>query len=167
MCDPISMTVLAVTTAAASVVGQIQSAKYQQKAIDAQLEQVNDQIDKAETAELNERLRVQRKEQARIKVAAGEAGLSLGSPGIESLLMDSLMQAQLSAERASLNSDLDRDKGAAEANAMSSRIERPTALSAGLQIASAGMNGYAAGTNLKIARKVVSERASRQAASGA
>jgi hypothetical protein len=159
MCDPISMTVLAVTTAAAGVVAQVQSAKYQQQAIDAQLAEMNQQIDTRETAELNERLRIQRKEQARIKVAAGEAGLQIGSPGIESLLMDSLMQTQLSAERTSLNTDMDRNKAAAEANAASSRVQGPTPLGAGLQIASAGLNGYAQGRSLKIARKAASERA--------
>lgn len=72
------MTTIAVVGAATETIGQMQSAKAQQKAIDAQLATTQQEIRVAQTAELNERQRVARKEQARIKVAAGEAGLNKG-----------------------------------------------------------------------------------------
>lgn len=72
------MTTIAVVGAATETIGQMQSAKAQQKAIDAQLATTQQEIRVAQTAELNERQRVARKEQARIKVAAGEAGLKIG-----------------------------------------------------------------------------------------
>ncbi len=118
------MTTIAVVGAATETIGQMQSAKAQQKAIDAQLATTQQEIRVAQTAELNERQRVARKEQARIKVAAGEAGLNIGG-SVEALLKDSLMQNQLSAERTNLNAESQQRAAAAEANSMS--IPHPVA----------------------------------------
>lgn len=127
------MTTLAVVGAATETIGQMQSAKAQQKAIDAQLATTQQEIRVAQTAELNERQRTARKEQARIKVAAGEAGLNIGG-SVEALLRDSLMQNQLATERTNLNAESQQRAAAAEANSMSSRIQSPTILGAGLRI---------------------------------
>ena len=152
MCDPVTiMTTIAVVGAATETIGQMQSAKAQQKAIDAQLATTQQEIRVAQTAELNERQRVARKEQARIKVAAGEAGLNIGGGGsVEALLKDSLMQNQLSAERTNLNAESQQRAAAAEANSMSSRIQSPTILGAGLRIATAGAQGYYGGKSIQL-----------------
>ncbi len=143
------MTTIAVVGAATETIGQMQSAKAQQKAIDAQLATTQQEIRVAQTAELNERQRVARKEQARIKVAAGEAGLNIGG-SIEALLKDSLMQNQLAAERTNLNAESQQRAAAAEANSMSSRIQSPTILGAGLRIATAGAQGYYGGKSIQL-----------------
>lgn len=152
MCDPISMTVAAVATAAAGVVTQVQAAKRQEAAIRDQLAISQKEIDNKATAELNDRQRAARREQARIRVAAGQAGLQLGG-SIDSLLQDSLMQAGLAGERTLDNRAAEQRNVAAEANSMLSRVERPTLLGAGLQIANAGMNGYSQGKSMQIARR--------------
>lgn len=146
------MTVAAVATAAAGVVTQVQAAKRQEAAIRDQLAISQKEIDNKATAELNDRQRAARREQARIRVAAGQAGLQLGG-SIDTLLQDSLMQAGLAGERTLDNRAAEQRNVAAEANSMLSRVERPTLLGAGLQIASAGMNGYSQGKSMQIARR--------------
>lgn len=140
MCDPISLAVVAVAATATSVIGQVQGAKAQTKAIQQSLNVKSAQIDDASTAEINDRLREARREQGRITVAAGESGLNLNSGGIETLLMDSATQAGLSNDRSLANRESRRT--AADAEAQSMVPSRPTALGAGLQIAFAGANAY-------------------------
>lgn len=127
----------------------MQSAKAQQKTIDSQLATQQQEIRVAEVSELNERQRVARKEQARIKVAAGEAGLNIGG-SVEALLKDSLFQNQLANERTRLNAESQQRSAAAEANSMSSRIQSPTILGAGLRIATAGAQGYYGGKSIQL-----------------
>lgn len=161
MCEPVTiMTTLAIATTAASIVSEVQSAKAQEKAIRAQLEQTNTEINQKASAEVNDRQRAARREQARIKVAAGEAGLQLGG-SIDQLLSDSLMQAGLSHERTSQNRENELLSANAEANSMLSRVERPTILGAGLRLASAGAQGYAQGTSMKINRASAKTTAGR------
>jgi len=146
------MTTIAVVGAATETISQIQSAKAQTKAIDTQLAQQQQQIETQRVGELNERQRTARKEQARIKVAAGQAGLNIGG-SVESLLNDSLMQNMLATERTNLNADNAQEASAAEANSMYSRIQEPTILGAGLRIATAGAQAYYGGGNIKLQQK--------------
>lgn len=146
------MTALAVAGTAASVVSQVQSAKRQEAAIRDQLATTQNEINDKASAEVNDRLREARREQARIKVAAGEAGLKLGG-SIDLLLQDSLMQAGLSNERTIGNQERELTAARAEANSMLSRVEKPTILGAGLQLATAGMNGWSSGKSMQISRR--------------
>lgn len=145
------MTALAVASTAAAVVTEVRASKSQTKAIKTQLAQTNIEIDQKATTELNDRQRATRREQARVKVAAGEAGLQLGG-SIDLLLADSLMQSGLAAERTNQNADNERLNATAEANSMLSRVETPSLLGAGLRLATAGMSGYATGRNLQVNR---------------
>lgn len=150
------MTIAAVATTAVSVVSEIQAAKAQNKAIAAQFEQQQKEIGQKQVAELNDRARQARKEQARIRVAAGEAGLQLGG-SIDGLLMDSLTQNSLANERINLNTETQRNASVAEANSMYSRVQQPTILGAGLRIATAGAQGYAAGKGMQAAKTTASK----------
>jgi len=98
------MTTLAVVGTATQVIGEIQSAKQQTRAIDQQLATQQQQIASQQVAELNDRQRQARREQARIKVAAGQAGLNI-SGSVTDLLNDSVMQNALAAERTNTNAD--------------------------------------------------------------
>lgn len=117
------MTTLAVVSTATQVIGEIQAAKTQTRSIDQQLAQQQQQIATQQVAELNDRQRQARREQARIKVAAGQAGLNI-SGSVTDLLNDSVMQNALAAERTNLNADNQQKAAAAEANSMYSRISR-------------------------------------------
>lgn len=159
MCDPLSAAIaLSVATAAAGIVSQVKSAKTNEAAIRSTLLETNTQIDQKATGELNDRQRVARREQARVRVAAGEAGLQLGG-SIDLLLMDSLVQSGLAAERTAQNRDNERSNATAEANSMLSRIQSPTILGAGLQLGTAALDGYATGSNLKVTRQTAKARA--------
>jgi hypothetical protein len=133
----------AVVSQAVSTFATVQSAKSQTKAIKHQLAVRQTEIDHAATAEMNDRLRAARREQGRIAVAAGESGLSLSSPSVEALILDSDMQAELSNDRSLANRESRRAAAGAEAQA--AIPSRPSMLGAGLQIASAAARAYASG----------------------
>lgn len=146
MCDLVTAAVVAgvasVAGTTASVVGQIQSAKAQNKAIAAQAEQVAEENRLSASADMFERDRAARREQARIRTAAGEAGLGLNSGAIENLLMDSAMQNELANDRTLANRE-SRDKAnIAEANSMYSKVQSPTALGAGIQIGASAASAW-------------------------
>ena len=159
MCEPVTiMTALAVASTAANIVTQVKSAKAQQKAINEQYAEVVQQNNESATSQLNERLREQRREQGRIKVAAGESGLQL-SGSIAGLLQDSLMQAGMAEDSINVNRDNANTAAGREAGSMMSRVEQPTVLGAGLQLATAGMQGYSAGVGIQNANAAAKAKA--------
>ncbi len=145
MCDPITIAVvgLAVVTSTASVIGQAQSAKAQTKALIAAQETQSEEVRKAQTGEMFDQDRAARREQARIRSAAGEAGLSLGSGAVEGLLLDSMTQAENSRDRSLANAESRQLNSRAEANSALSSITSPTLLGAGIQIAGAAGSAWA------------------------
>lgn len=150
------MTTLAVVSTAASTIQEIKSAKAQTRAIDAQVAEQTAQINTQEAAELTDRQRQVRREQARIRVAAGQQGLNT-TGSVLSLLSDSAMQGALADERISLNADNQHKAVAAEANSMYSRISQPTILGAGLRIAQAGVGGYYQGKGISASQAAASK----------
>lgn len=146
MCDPVTAAVIvgvtSVASTAANVVSQAKSYKAQVKAINAQQEKGAEEARLAASGEMFERDRAARREQARIRTAAGEAGLGLNSGAIENLLMDSMMQNELANDRSLANMESRIDAIDAEANSMRSRVSKPTLLGAGIQIASAGASAW-------------------------
>ncbi|MFN3573628.1 MAG: hypothetical protein ACK4TR_08885 [Phenylobacterium sp.] len=154
------MATLAVAGTAANLYADAKSAKAQEAAIREQLAALEAESRETETAEVNDRLRAMRKEQARVRVAAGEAGLQLGG-SIELILKDSLMQAGLSNERSRANANRERVSGRAEANSMLSRVSSPTALGAGLQLTTAGVSGWSSGRRIQISRENTAKQIGR------
>ncbi len=144
MCDPLTASVvLSVATAATSTVAQIKSAKSQTKALNEQAMVVREENRQVATAETFDAMRAARREQARIRTAAGEAGLSLSSGSVEALLRDSAMQGELNRDRILANLESRNTAAQAETASALSRIQKPTALGAGLNIASAAADGWA------------------------
>jgi len=141
------LAVAAVAATATSVIGQVQTANAQAKAINNQLAVKKEEINDSATAEVNDRLREARREQGRIMVAAGESGLSLESGAVETLLRDSATQASLSNSRSLANRE--SRLVAADAEAQRAMPSKPTVLGAGLQIGLAGANAYAGASNRK------------------
>lgn len=150
------MTTLAVVSTAATTIGEIKAAKAQNKAITAQLAEQTAQIESQESAELNDRQRQVRREQARIRIAAGQQGLNT-TGSVLSLLQDSAMQGALADERISQNADNQHKAASAEANSMYSRVSQPTILGAGLRIAQAGMGGYYQGKGIQASQRAASK----------
>lgn len=146
-------------TTAANVVAQSKTAKAQTKAINEQRTVVREETRQQASAELFDRMRAGRREQGKIRAAAGQAGLSLSSGGsIENLLLDSAMQVELAQERTMANMESRQRASEAEANSMLSRIQKPTALGAGLQIGAAAASGWSGVKGAKIATKTTAGR---------
>ena len=154
MCDPVTAAaVLTVASTAAGVVGQMQSAKAQTKAIRHQQETVAEENRKAASGELFDQMRATRREQARIRAAAGEAGLSLNSGSIEGLLMDSAMQGDLQGTRTLANLESRNAANDDQAASMLSQVSSPTMLGAGLQIGAAAAKGWSDIETAKLKKK--------------
>jgi len=152
MCEPISaaIAIASVVGATANVAAQAKSAKAQQKAIEHQQAIAREQTRATAGAELFDQMRATRREQARIRAAAGEAGLSLSSNSIEGLLMDSEQQGQMQGARTLANMESRHAAHTAEAVSMLSHIHKPTALGAGLQIGSAALQGWSGMKNAQL-----------------
>jgi osmotically-inducible protein OsmY len=141
MCDPLTaaIAIAAVSTGVQAIAGN-QLASATNKALENQNRVRKEEIDKATTAEINDRLREKRREQGRILVAAGESGLSLTSGGVEALLLDSEMQAKLANDRSLANRE--SRKKASDAETLANMQSKTSALGAGLQIGLAAGNAY-------------------------
>lgn len=157
MCEPTTVALMMAaayaTKSVVDTVAQRRAYDDQEAAIREQLAALEDEINETESAEVNDRLRTARKEQARIKVAAGEAGLQLGG-SVSLLLTDSLMQAELSNDRTDENAERQLHAGRREANSMLSRVSAPTVLggivNAGMEAAKGGLQGYAMAGGFKV-----------------
>lgn len=155
---------MAVVSTAASVVTEYQSAKNQNKAISDQLAQGQKQVAQQESSQLNERAREARKEQGRMMVAAGEAGLQLSSGSIEAMLLDSAMQQKLADANIGQNAENQSADQTAEANRYYSQVQAPSVIGAGLRLVSSGVQGYAAGRAATIGKQAASSAAAKQVA---
>lgn len=142
---------MSTASAAASVSAQTKSANRQTDAINNQRTVVREETRQQATSEIFDRMRAGRREQGKIRAAAGQAGLSMSSGGsIENLLLDSAMQMELANTRTMANMESRHRANEAEADSMLSRIQKPTALGAGLQIASAAASGWSGVQNAKL-----------------
>jgi len=141
MCGPLALAALTFASTAASVATQISSANHQISAIKSMYGEQQKQIGLQEGAEISDSLRQARRDQSKIAVASSQAGLNL-SGSVDTLLQDAGMQAALRNERTDLNADISRQQARDSALNNLSRVNKPTALSAGLQIASATANTY-------------------------
>lgn len=154
MCEPVTIAAaLAVASAAAGSMAQIKSAKNQTAAINAQQKVVREENRQVASAELFDEMRATRREQAKIRTTAGEAGLSLSSGSVEGLLMDSAMQGEMSRDRVLANLESRNTAAYAETSSALSRIQKPTALGVGLNVANAAASGWASIDKANIAKK--------------
>lgn len=128
-----------------STIGANQAASATNRALNEQNAVRKKQIDQAATSEINQRLREMRREQARIQVATGQAGLSLQSGSIEAMLADSAMQAGLANETSLANRE--SRKIASDAETAANLQSKTTLLGAGLKIGLSGVNAFAGAKN--------------------
>lgn len=142
MCEPVTVGLITAGIAAVGVYSQIQSAKAQEKALVEASRIQQEQIDDAASRDASIAARQMRAEAARIRVAAGEAGLNLASNSVLAQIHDSAMQAQLSITSINKNRKNLQRAREAETNSRIAAVNHPSYLQAGLQIAGAGLSGY-------------------------
>jgi hypothetical protein len=154
MCDPVTASIAIAVTAVAStgvqIMQQAKVAKAQNKAIANQLDVVNEEARQQATGELFDQMRATRREQARIRAAAGEAGLSTSSGNIEALLSDSAMQGEFAKDRTLANQESRTRANNAEAISMATQVNNVSPLGAGLQLANSAAQGWMGVQNAKI-----------------
>lgn len=166
MCDPITATVLAVASTASGIVAQTKAAKEQERSIRRQMELASEENRRVASAELFDQARAARIEQGRVMASAGEAGLSLSSGSIQGLLTDIAMQRTLQGDRTIANMESRHAQNLAEGESMLSQVQSPTALGAGLQLASAGVSAFSNASTLKLQRQALSADAAKKATTG-
>lgn len=154
MCDPVTAAIIVGVTAVAStgagIAAQAKSAKAQTKAIRAQQGVVAEENRQQASAEIFDQMRAARRDSAKIRTAAGEAGLGLNSGAIDGLLFDTAMQMELQGDRTIANMESRHAANTAEAQSMLSRIQKPTVLGAGIQLAAAGASAFSGVQGAKI-----------------
>lgn len=166
MCEPVSITMAAISIAS-TVMGQVgtrKAAKAQFASNAAQREAQNDQITDQASVKAGERVKQQRAEEARLRVAGGEAGVAGNS--FEALLMDSVLQADM--DIGIIGKDAANMDAASEARFLSANasVKNPGALENGLAIAGAAASGYAFGANLAIPTSSVAPSIAKSAVGG-
>jgi len=148
MCDPVSaMVVISVASAGVGLYAQRETAKAQSAAIGVQAEHEREEISDAAEEELGQRIRASRERRGRARVAAGESG-ALGASfaaSINQSLSDQDYDAALIAKKSAMSQRGVEDR----ANTALAAIRSPSALEAGLTIATAGISGYQTGLGIE------------------
>lgn len=149
MCEPVTMAIaattatqaimggLAATSAAVGAYGARAAGQAQADAIGEQRQLQSDQIQDAAEVKIGERVKNARAERSRLRVSAGEAGVSGNS--FASQLMDSAFQENEDITNISINTSNAQNASQATANAALTKTEQPSALATGLQIVSSGV----------------------------
>ncbi len=159
MCEIISATTMMYLSIASSAVGiyaQSQTAKAQKQSIQTQQEHEREEIAEGAEEELGQRIIASRERRARARVSAGESG-ALGASfaaSINQSLSDENMDAALISKKAAFAQRGVDDR----ANTALSQIRSPSALEAGLQIATAGVAGYQTGLGIESLRTSVPKK---------
>ena len=147
---------LSIASAATGVYAQDQMAKAQTAAIETQAETEREEVAEAAEEELGQRIRASRERRARARVAAGESG-ALGASfaaSINQSLTDEKMDAALISKKAAFSQRAIEDRAATAL----AQVRSPSALEAGLQIATAGANPYQAGLSIEDLREAKTKK---------
>jgi hypothetical protein len=145
MCDPVTLTYLAI-----GALGAIDQDNKAQDQYDAQAESAQaaaDQDAAAKTTQQGERIKQGRIERARIQVAGGESGAAGAS--FEATLRDSFFQQNEDTSLIRKQGELDGKSIQAQARANNSQVNSVSPLGAAVQIGGAGLQGYNSGLQIK------------------
>jgi hypothetical protein len=133
MCEATTIAALSIASTAVQTFGQFQQAKSQKQAIQGQLEQTAAQQREETEVAIGQRTAEARAESARFRVAAGESGVAGASIGAGQQALGAAASRDVALLRR--QQQLGLQAAGAQARAASSRVNQPTLLSAGLQIA--------------------------------
>ena len=153
MCEPTTMAVISVASAGMGIVGQRAAAKAQFAANKVQAEAQRRQIQDKATVTAGERVKQARAEQARLRVAAGEAGVA--GQSFEAQLMDSAFQAD--QDIGFLGKDMRNQLDASQSRFLSANasVKNPSLLENGLSLGMSAASGYSLGQSLQIPKSTL------------
>ncbi len=152
MCEPTTiMLAISLASGVASAIGTRRTAKNQMEALAEQRDAQNEEIAGKAGREMGERVKQGRAEQARLRVAGGEAGID--GQSFAANMMDVAFQQDF--DLAAIEKDAEYAQRASGARYKSglAGVKNPGVLESGLQIAKAGASGYASGLQIKKARE--------------
>lgn len=142
MCGPVALAVTSIVSTVLSTAMQAKQASDEQEAINKSADARAEQISDEKAQEGSELAREARRQRARIRVAAGESGLAIGSGSVEAALMDSLHNQDQNIGTVGANLGAALRGNESERQSSLARVSQPNYAAAGLQIAQAGYNGY-------------------------
>lgn len=151
MCEPTTILAIgAMAMAGVSAYAQNQSAKAQTEAMTAQAETERLEQSSATEEAMGQRIRAAREQRARARVAAGESGAMGASFAamVNQSIQDQSMDSALAAKNLAFQQRAVDDR----LSTGLSQVRKVSAVEAGLSIGTAGMSGYAAGTQIQAAR---------------
>lgn len=148
MCEPVTMATLAVASAGMQEYGKRQAAAAQFGANAAQRSAQNEEIAAKAGAKAGERVKQSYAEQSRLLVAAGEAGV--GGQSVAAVIGDAAAQADFDVATIGKNAEFEDRASQARFLSANASVDNPTFLSSALNIASAGVSGYATGKSLEV-----------------
>ena len=144
MCDPVTATVLAVTSSALGANSQRSTARRQLRSNATQREQQQEQLQAQASVKAGERVKQARAEQARLRVAGGEAGIS--GLSFEAQLMDSTFQTDQDLALIEQNLAFADQASDTRFQSANNSVNNPSGLSTGLAIAGSGISAYTSAT---------------------
>lgn len=155
MCEPVTLisTGLAVASSAVGTIGAHSRAKAQRSALTQQRANQAEEIAAQADAQAGDRVKAARAERARIRVAAGEAGV--GGNSVDAMMFDSFQQQDSDLAIIRKNEFFSQRGSEARYRSGMAAAQGPSALEAGLGIASAGFAGYQTGLQIKDVRNRV------------
>lgn len=147
MCEPMTMAAIMVAAEGVKQYGTREAAKTQFAANATQRERQNEEIRAASNAKAGERVKKLHAEQARLLVAAGEAGV--GGNSFTAQLQDAAFQSDMDV--AMIGKDAQFQDRASESRFLSAnaQVDNPSLLQNVAGLAMAGVSGYAAGAQLE------------------
>ena len=148
MCEPTTLALVAAGAKSLQLFGQRQQTKATFGALATQRRAQSEEISARAGASLGERVKSGRAEQARLRVAAGEAGVAGQSVDVAALDVG----FQQDADLGTITLDARFAQRGSEARFLSGIASQPNpgVLSNALQVASAGATGFAVGSGLQI-----------------
>ena len=150
MCTPLMMMSASGAAKGLQIWGNRQSTKAQFGSLAAQREAQNEEISGKAGRSMGERVKQGRAERARLRVAAGEAGVAGNS--FDAAMMDAAFQQADDISAIGVDANYAQRASDARYRAGLASVRNPGMLETGLQIASAGASGYAAGLQIKGAK---------------
>lgn len=150
MCEPvtIAMMVISVASAAMQQKGKHDAAKAQFALNATQREQQSEEIHAASSIKAGERVQQSRAEQARLRVAGGEAGV-LGQ-SFEAMLMDTVMQEDMDLGIIGLDAKFAQRASETRFLSANASVDNPSGMETGMALVGAAAQGYSMGQSLSI-----------------
>lgn len=154
MCEPVSvMTGLAVGSSILGLAGQSEQARTTRRFASASATNRQEEIDARASAQAGERVKQARAERARLRVAAGEAGIA--GVSFEDALFNTYLQEDLDVGQIGQQQFYDTRANDLQLQGIIAGNQGPSALESGLTIAGAAFSGREAGLQIKDTRNRV------------